>query len=438
MKLPLARSRAIGDDNAAAGRAPRDREVIALVGLAHGTSHFFHLMLPTLFPWLMRDFSLSFTDVGLLTTTFFVISGIGQALAGFVVDRVGGWRVLCFGVGMLALSGVVLGLATSYLWLMLSATFAGLGNSIFHPADFTLLNQRVSQPRLGHAFSIHGVSGNVGWAVAPIFMAGVTSALGWHVAGFGAAALGTAVFTILCLRRRALVDVESMITSRPATDEADHRPGHFAFLASGAVWLSFGFFLLTTMAFGILQNFAPAILSHVYGVSLIVASSGLTAYLVGSGTGMLAAGFLKDRADRIVAPALGLAAVMAAVLASGAMPPVALWPLMVGLGFGVGFAGPGRDLLVRRAATSRFGRSSYGRIYGFVYSGLDTGQALSPLVFGPVLDAGRFRLPLVAIALLQAAALLTALRVRSRVRSVEQHGVGTARSGPETGPAEAP
>jgi MFS family permease len=419
------------------GEAPRDREVIALVGLAHGTSHFFHLMLPPLFPWLMRDFSLSYTDVGLLTTTFFVISGIGQALGGFVVDRVGGWRVLCFGVGMLALSGVVLGVATSYPWLMLSATFAGLGNSIFHPSDFTLLNQRVSQPRLGHAFSIHGVSGNVGWAIAPIFMAGVTSAFGWHIAGFGAAAIGLAVFTTLCLRRHSLVDTDRLMTSRAATGDAGERSGQFAFLASGAVWLSFAFFLFTTMAFGILQNFAPAILSHVYGVSLIVASSGLTAYLVGSGTGMLSAGFLRDRADRIVAPALGFAAVMAAVLASGEMPQAALWPLMVGLGFGVGFAGPGRDLLVRRAATSRFGRSSFGRVYGFVYSGLDTGQALSPLVFGPVLDAGRFRQPLIAIALLQAAALLTALRVRSRTRLAEPHEVRTVSSGPETGPAGA-
>ena len=228
------------------------------------------------------------------------------------------------------------------------------------------------------------------------------------------------------------------MTSRAATDEATDQPGHFAFLASGAVWLSFAFFLLTTMAFGILQNYAPAILSHVYGVSLIVASGGLTAYLVGSGTGMLAAGFLRDRADRMVAPALGFAAVMAAVLASGEMPSVALWPLMVGIGFGVGFAGPGRDLLVRRAATSRFGRSSFGRIYGFVYSGLDTGQALSPLVFGPMLDAGHFRQPLVAIAVFQAAALLTALRVSSPVRSAEPHGVRDGSSGPETGRAEAP
>lgn len=418
--------------------APRDREVIALVGLAHGTSHFFHLMLPPLFPWLMKDFSLSYTDVGLLTTTFFVISGIGQALAGFVVDRVGGWRVLCFGVGMLALSGVVLAMATSYHWLMLSATFAGLGNSIFHPSDFTLLNQRVSQPRLGHAFSIHGVSGNVGWAIAPLFMAGVTTLLGWHAAGFGAAAIGGAVFLTLFLRRRVLTDAADPMTSRVASDEIHDRAGQFAFLASGAVWLSFAFFLLTTMAFGILQNYAPAILSHVYAVSLVVASSGLTAYLVGSGAGMLAAGFLRDRADRMVAPALGFAAVMAAVLASGAMPRVALWPLMVSIGFGVGFAVPGRDLLVRRAATSRFGRSSFGRVYGFVYSGLDTGQALSPLVFGPVLDAGHFRQPLVAIAVLQAAALLTALRVSSSLRSVEPHVVTAARSTPDGGRAEIP
>ena len=113
---------------------------------------------------------------------------------------------------------------------------------------------------------------------------------------------------------------------------------------------------------------------------------------------MIVGGFLAERGDRLVAAALGFAALMSAVLASGAMPPLALWPLMAAMGFGVGMAGPGRDLLVRRAATSRFGRSSFGRVYGFVYSGLDTGQALSPVLFGPLLDAGRFRQALVAVA----------------------------------------
>jgi MFS family permease len=182
------------------------------------------------------------------------------------------------------------------------------------------------------------------------------------------------------------------------------------------VWWSFAFFLLTTLAFGILQNYAPAILSTVYGVSLVVASGGLTAYLLGSGAGMIVGGFLAGRGEWMVAAALGLAAVLAGVLALGWTPSVALWPLMAGLGFGVGMAGPGRDLLVRRAATSRDGGASLGRVYGFVYSGLDVGQALSPLMFGPVLDAGGFRQALIAVAVLQTAAALTALRVGRRAR----------------------
>ena len=113
--------------------------MIGLVGLAHGTSHFFHLMLPPLFPWLMKDFDLSYTEAGLLMTTFFVISGVGQALAGFIVDRVGSRPVLFFGIGLLAFSGVILGLSDSYAMLLGTAAVAGLGNSIFHPADFTLL-----------------------------------------------------------------------------------------------------------------------------------------------------------------------------------------------------------------------------------------------------------------------------------------------------------
>jgi MFS transporter, FSR family, fosmidomycin resistance protein len=398
--------------------AHHDAAVIGLIGVAHGTSHFFQLLLPPLFPWLMADFSLSYTQVGLLMTTFFVISGIGQALAGFVVDRVGAFRVLLFGVAALALAALMLSIADSYPVLLLTAALAGSGNSIFHPADFTILNHRVSQPRLGHAFSMHGLGGNLGWAAAPVFMAGLTSVAGWHVAGLGAAVLAATVFTILWLRRRVLMDPHDETAAAHVTQAQSPAPArHFAFLSSSAVWLSFAFFLVTTMAFGILQNYAPAILSHVYGVSLVLANGGLTAYLLGSGGGMIVGGFLAERGDRVVAAALAFAALMSAVLASGAMPQLALWPLMTAMGFGVGMAGPGRDLLVRRAATSRFGRSSFGRVYGFVYSGLDTGQALSPVLFGPLLDAGHFRPALFAVAVLQASGLFFALHVGSRVRA---------------------
>src|SRR5438552_18403902 len=91
-----------------------DVRVMSLIGLGHATSHFFHLVIPSLFPWLMADFGLSFTRAGTLTTAFFVVSGIGQALAGFAVDRYGAQRVLWAGLGLLSVSALALATAQGY------------------------------------------------------------------------------------------------------------------------------------------------------------------------------------------------------------------------------------------------------------------------------------------------------------------------------------
>ncbi len=149
--------------------------MIGLVGLAHGTSHFSHLLLAPLFPIFIRDFGLSYSDVGLLMTLFFAISGTGQALSGLVVDQLGARPVLFAAIGCFLLASLVASQATGYSGLLLVAAIAGLGNAPFHPADFTILNQRVSAPRLGHAFSAHGLSGNLSWALAPAFLVGITA-----------------------------------------------------------------------------------------------------------------------------------------------------------------------------------------------------------------------------------------------------------------------
>jgi MFS family permease len=400
-------------------RRGRDGEVIALVGLAHGTSHFFHLLLPPLFPWLMPQFGLSFTEAGLLVTVFFVVSGVGQALAGFVVDRVGARPVLFAGVATLAASALVLAAADSYAALIAAAAVAGLGNSIFHPADFTLLNRRVSAIRLGHAFSVHGVAGNLGWALAPVFMASLAALAHWRIAALAAAAVGAGVLALLLLRRESLRD------SEPATPVVAVEPGgaraatqdRLSFLRSATVWWCFAFFFLVTSAFGILQSFAPSILGAVYGLPLALATAGLTAYLLGGAAGMVAGGFIAARGDhseRVIAWALAGAALMALLLASGSIASWLVLPVMVAMGFGAGVAGPSRDLLVRKAATAQFGKAAFGRVYGFVYSGLDLGLALSPLIFGPLLDRGHFTLALAAVALLQIMALAVALRVGAR------------------------
>ena len=147
--------------------------VIAIVGFAHASSHFFHLMLPPLFPWLIKDFNLGFAQVGSLMTVFFVVSGVGQAVAGIWVDKYGSHRVLCGGLALLSLSGLCVFLAPGLPAIYMAAALAGLGNSVFHPADFALLNKHVSVVRLGHAFSIHGLSGNLGWAAVPVLLTAV-------------------------------------------------------------------------------------------------------------------------------------------------------------------------------------------------------------------------------------------------------------------------
>ncbi len=383
-------------------------------------------MLPPLFPWLMKDFDLSYTEAGLLMTTFFVVSGVGQALAGFVVDKVGSRPALFFGIGLLALSGVILGLSNSYGMLLVTAGVAGLGNSIFHPADFTLLNRRVAQPRLGHAFSVHGLSGNLGWAAAPVFMAGIASIAGWRMSGFAAAAVGAIVLSILLLRRSMLANAAAELVAPSHADVAatagtsGSKAHQLSFLRSGPVWLCFAFFFFSTAAFGILQNYAPAILGNVYGMSLVAATGSLTAYLLGSAVGTITGGFVasrNERNERVIAIALSFSALMAIFLASGQLGSSLVFLVMVLMGFGVGVSGPNRDLLVRRAATSQFGKTSFGRIYGFVYSGLDIGLAMSPLVFGQLLDAGQFQLALAAVAVLQIAALMTAMRVGTVART---------------------
>jgi len=399
----------------------QDAEVIGLVGVAHACSHFSQLVMPPLFPWLMKDFGLTFTQAGFLVTVFFVVSGIGQAAAGFVVDRVGARPVLLFGVGMVAVSGIVLGLASGYAGLVAAAAVAGAGNSIFHPADFTLLNRRVSPARLGHAFSVHGLAGNLGWALAPVSMAGIASIADWHVAALCSAAVGLVVLLVLLARREALGDsaLEPAVTARPIITEPAER-SQLGFLRSGAVWMCFVFFFCITAAFGVLQSYAPAILGDVYGLQLALATAALTAYLLGSAAGTLLGGFVAARTeenDRVIGFALGASAVIALILAWGVLPGWSVIALMTCMGFGAGVAGPSRDLLVRRAATARFGKSSYGRIYGFVYSGLDVGLAATPLVFGPLLDHGRFSAALVGVAVLQCAALASAARVGQRVRT---------------------
>lgn len=368
----------------------QDAKTISLIGLAHGTSHFFHMLLAPLFPLFIRDFGFSYSELGLLVSVFFVVSGVGQALAGFLVDRVGARPVLFVALGCFVLAALSVATAQSYAGLMLAAMLAGLGNSPFHPVDFTILNKRVSQPRLGHAFSVHGITGNLGWAAAPVFLAGLTAATGsWRIAAAGMGVWALFVMAVLWLHREAIDDrAGSWAHEGGAAKAAAPVNEHpLAFLRLPSVWLCFSFFFWSTCSLSAIQSFASPALQKMYDLPLSITAFVVTGYMLCGAAGMVVGGFLVSRAqrlERIIGFCLMGAAVLLGVVASGALPGLLACAVASLAGFGVGLAGPSRDMLIKQAAPP----GATGRVYGTVYSGLDLGFAIAAPVFGALLDHG--------------------------------------------------
>jgi len=388
-----------------------DAVFIGLVALAHGISHFSQLLLPPLFPWLKEAFGVSYAELGLLLTIFFVVSCAVQAAAGFVVDRFGPVPVLFGGLSLLGVAALGFAAAQSWWMLALFAVVAGVGNGVFHPVDYTLLNRKVAQKRLGHAYSAHGISGSLGWALAPAMLVPLTLAFSWRIALLAAAALAFSVMLLLWWRRADLA-LDKPVTAKVAVVETDP----LGFLRIPAVWMCFAFFLFYAAALSVVQTFAPEAARQLHAVPVHLAAICLTVYMVCSAAGMVIGGFLASdpaRCERVVGAGFGLAALIA--LTIGFVPvPGLLVPVLFGLmGLVTGTAGPSRDLLVKRSAPD----NATGRVYGVVYSGLDIGQALAPLLVGPLMDQGRFSAVWGVLVLVQGVLIVSAFNV-GRVRRV--------------------
>ena len=391
-----------------------DAKLIGLVGLAHAISHFSQLILAPLFPWLKDAFDVSYTELGAVLTVFFVVSCMVQAASGFIVDKLGPRPVLFVGLGMLALAGFGYAMAQSYWMLLASAVVAGIGNGVFHPVDYTLFNRKVAPTRLGHAYSVHGITGSLGWALAPAFVVPIAMAYSWRTALAAAGALALAVLVVLWFYRSVFaLDVK---TVQKATGQDAHLPtaGQFDFLRIPAVWMCFGFFLFYAMVISVVQTFAPVAAGHLHAVPVALVAVCLTVYMVASAVGMVFGGFLASdpsRCERIVGAGFGIAAMLALFLAFGDFAPVVVPVLFGAMGFASGIAGPSRDLLVKKSTPA----NATGRVYGVVYAGLDIGQAVAPLIFGRLMDNGRYTAVILGLAVVQGVLIASAFNVR-RVR----------------------
>ena len=350
-------------------------------------SHVYWLVIPPMFPILMSVYSLNYTEAGAIITAFAAVTTIAQTPVGFLVDRIGARTMLICGLALEAVAIGLFGVATVYWQMLLLAGVAGIGHTVFHPADYAILSARVSEERMGRAFSIHSATGYVGFAIAPIFMTGVAALWHWRASFLMIGVIGLIATLVLLTQSAALSDDGAGEKTRKneATDESMTLQQGLKLILSLPILMCFLYFVLHQMGGGGVRAFLVAALHDMYGTPEVVGALALSAFTVGSVFGILSGGLVADRYGPRIATAIATllpAAVIIAMLGWVNIEGVFLIVLLAISGFLIGLLIPSRDLLLRSITPP----GSMGKVMGFASTGSNLGGALIPIVLGYAMD----------------------------------------------------
>jgi MFS family permease len=363
--------------------------LVGPVCAAHFVSHYYMIMLAPLFAFVRADYGVSYTDLALALTAFNVVSTVVQTPAGFVVDRIGARVVLIAGVALGAVAFAVAGLVNSFAVFVAMYAVAGLANTAYHPADYSLLSHHSAPSRIGQIFSYHTFAGILGSAVAPATLLAMQSQFGWRGAYLGAAILGLVVLALLIAERPGAADAPSTTPAADAADTTATSAMDWRLLLSPAILLNLGFFALLSLMGG-LNNFLVVALGALYGTSDTTANVALSGVLLMNAVGVLVGGVLATRTARhgaVAALSLALAGIFTALMGviGFASLPLILTASLSGLF--VGIASPSRDMMVRAVTPP----GAFGRVFGFVSSGFSIGSMFSPMIYALFMDHGQAR-----------------------------------------------
>jgi MFS family permease len=232
------------------------------------------MVLPVLLPLLKNRLDVSFLDLGLALTAYSVVTGLTQAPMGFLVDKVGARPILIAGLVLGGLAFLSLALIASYPWLLLVALLGGLANSVYHPADYAMLANSISEHRIGRAFSVHTCAGFAGGAIAPVALL--------TLAGYGG--LETALVFAGLLGPGAAVQFlgpspQASATRGRTISSAAPQKERLASVLTPTVLALTVFFALLALANSAIFSFSVVALIAAHEVSFAAANAALTSYL---------------------------------------------------------------------------------------------------------------------------------------------------------------
>ncbi len=392
--------------------------LIGVISAAHFVSHFYIIILAPLLPFVRAEYGVSYTEIGFAFAAFNIASALLQTPAGFLVDWLGARAPLIGGLIVGAIAFVVVGLVDSFWVLVAMFALAGVGNTVYHPADYSLLSQHVPSNRMGHAFSIHTFAGMLGSAVAPPSLLIMENLWGWRGAFIGAGVFGFAAAAILL----ALPDG----TSSPQPDAANKKAVETAtdantqtawqLLLSPPILMNMMFFILIALVNGGMSNYSVVSLGALHGTPVTVANLALSAMLLLSAGGVLIGGFIVARTSRhgvVASLGLGGIAITAVLVGAVDLGSEPLITVMAVSGFFFGVIMPSRDMLVRSVTPP----GSFGKVFGFVTNGFNIGGIIAPMIFGALLDHGSPQLVFLTVAGFAVIAILTVMTLPKQAAS---------------------
>ena len=402
----------------------KERKVINLVSAAHFFSHFFILTLPPLFLTIKEDLNITFTQLGMIVSVYAVGSFVGQYPMGVFADKYGPRWILICGILIVSVAFILMGLVPVY-WIMVGlALMAGLGDSVFHPANFVVLTASVAPERSGRAYAFHAFVGFAGFAAAPIVVDAFRVFWNWHFALISVGCLGVIMTLVLISNKDLLIGEEK----KPHLDQVlapSGKPaqvmGVLEFIKFPPILILFFFYVAVALAGSGIQQFSPSALPVMYEADVSAANQVLFVYMVTISIGILAGGYIADkvtRLDMVATVGYLIGIIMICVVALKALPFIFAAAALAIAGFMMGIVMPSRDVLVRAVTP----KGNAGKAFGFVNSGFGFAGIIGPLIFGKIMDSGQITWIYYGAAIFMGLTIITALAAGrfARSRSIYQ------------------
>ena len=390
-------------------------KVLTLIGTCHFLSHVYQVTLPPLFILIRAELGVSWTAIGLLATLFMAANGLSQLPVGYLVDRIGARVVLVAGLVLEAGAIGAAGLVPGFSGLLVCAFLAGLGHSVFHPANYAILNASIDDSHMGRAFSLHSFSGFLGTASTPIAIVALAGALGWRGALMAVSAVGLVMAVVLWSQGDALrKDHAARPKEAPKTGQGVGLGG-LAMLLSVPMLMLFAFNVTTSTVHAGMQTFSIVALGTLHDIALGPATQALSAFLIAVAAGVLAGGPLADRTkrhDRVAMVAFVITAVVVTIPGLVTVPAPVAAGLFAIAGFCMGAVMPSRDMMVRGLAS----QGNLGKAFGFMSVGGSMGGIVTPVVFGWTIDHGMTEWIFLGMGATMLVGILTVWKPRGRTK----------------------